>query len=76
VLEFSESHLRWQLEHANLVDVHIELVQLSNRGATTRADLLRKLASPLLRMRPSWRDGLVAWARKPSISDDQLREIS
>lgn len=72
VLEFSADHLRWQLQRAGLEDIHIELVQLSNRGSSRRADLLRKLASPVMRMRPLWRDGLVAWARKPMNENKEL----
>lgn len=65
VIEFSERHLRWQLQRSQLADINIEFAQLSNCGSTVRADLLRKVASPLLLVRPNWRDGLVAWARKP-----------
>lgn len=68
VLEFSKSHLEWQLRRSGLVDIRIELVQLSNRGASVKADILRALVSPLYHLRPLWRDGLVAWARKASNS--------
>jgi 2-polyprenyl-3-methyl-5-hydroxy-6-metoxy-1,4-benzoquinol methylase len=63
-LEYSLSHLQWQLGQAGFQQIHIELKQLDNAGATLTSQLGRILASPFL-LRPLWRDKLVAIAQKP-----------
>jgi 2-polyprenyl-3-methyl-5-hydroxy-6-metoxy-1,4-benzoquinol methylase len=64
-LEYSADHLRWQLEHAGM-DVFMLLHDsLGRKGHSFGARLARKLMSPL-ELRPLWRDGLVAAARKTS----------
>lgn len=63
-LEYSQNHLKWQLEAAGFVSVNIQLRQLDNAGASLWTQLGRIIASPLL-IRPLWRDKLVAIAKKP-----------
>lgn len=63
-LEYSQSHLAWQLEQAGFDQVTVSLRQLDNAGATAASQLGRLLAAPLL-LRPTWRDKLVATGRRP-----------
>jgi 2-polyprenyl-3-methyl-5-hydroxy-6-metoxy-1,4-benzoquinol methylase len=65
-LEYSADHLRWQLERAGLQIVMLRQDELGRIGHSFKARLGRALATPLQVMRPLWRDGLVAAARKPS----------
>lgn len=60
VLEFEYDHLKWQLERTGLTGVQVNYAQLTNAGASTKAYLLRKLASPLM-LRKRWRDNLIAY---------------
>ena len=62
--EYSQAHLKWQLETAGFESINIELRQLDNAGATLQTQIGRAIASPLL-LRPLWRDKLVAVAQKP-----------
>lgn len=64
-LEYSQMHLKWQLERAGFESVNIQLQQLDNAGSTLWTQLGRIIASPFL-LRPLWRDKLVAVAQKPS----------
>lgn len=64
-LELSAENLRVHLELAGYEVVDMRLEQYQNRGASARADLGRRLAYPLQRMRPLWRDNLIAVARRP-----------
>jgi len=65
-LEYSAAHLRFQLERAGLEVDRIDITQLTWKGATTAADLARVATAPLLWLRRSWRDNLVAIARRPA----------
>lgn len=62
-LEYSADHLRWQIEHAGMKVVVLEHDELGRIGHTRKAQLVRRLLAPL-RVRPIWRDGLVAVAQK------------
>jgi hypothetical protein len=44
-IEYSLSHLLWQLGQAGFQQIHIELKQLDNAGATLTSQLGRILAS-------------------------------
>jgi SAM-dependent methyltransferase len=61
-LEYSADHLRWQLAQANLKIIRLDHDGLGHRGHSPLARVGRALLSPL-RLRPKWRDGLVAAAR-------------
>ncbi|PSO61829.1 MAG: class I SAM-dependent methyltransferase [Cyanobacteria bacterium QH_9_48_43] len=61
--EYSQTHLKWQLETAGFESVNIQLRQLDNAGSSLWTQLGRITASPFL-LRPLWRDKLVALARK------------
>jgi SAM-dependent methyltransferase len=63
-LEYSASHLQWQLEKSGFEHIQIQLSQLDNAGASPMTQFGRMLATPLL-LRPLWRDKLVAIAQKP-----------
>jgi SAM-dependent methyltransferase len=63
-IEYSASHMQWQLETAGFEQVSIQLRQLDNAGSSWKSQLGRILASPLM-LRPLWRDKLVAIAYKP-----------
>jgi 2-polyprenyl-3-methyl-5-hydroxy-6-metoxy-1,4-benzoquinol methylase len=69
VTEFSREHLLWQMERAGLHKVRCEITQLVERGHTALANMGRRITTPLLHMRPLWRDNLVAWGRKSSIDE-------
>jgi hypothetical protein len=64
-LEYSADHLRWQLERAGMEIVMLEHDSLGRSGHSFKARLARRLLAPL-ELRPIWRDGLVAVARKRS----------
>jgi SAM-dependent methyltransferase len=64
-LEYSGEHLRWQIEQAGFDPLYVDRVQLTNHATLWYAKVGRALLSPLLAMRPGWRDNLVAAARKP-----------
>ncbi|MEH2557280.1 SAM-dependent methyltransferase [Bradyrhizobium algeriense] len=61
-LEYSANHLDWQLERAGLSKIFIQHDELGRVGHSSKARLARRLLAPL-RLRPIWRDGLVAAAR-------------
>lgn len=63
VLEYTSDHLVWQMERAGFSDVHCEITQLVQHGHSVISNLNRRLSAPLLRLRPLWRDNLVAWGR-------------
>jgi SAM-dependent methyltransferase len=62
-LEYSANHLGWQLERAGLKTIFIHHDELGRVGHSPSARLARTLLAPL-RLRPIWRDGLVAAASK------------
>jgi hypothetical protein len=62
-LEYSANHLTWQMRRANLEVVMVRHDQLGHVGHTLKARIGRYLAAPL-GIRPKWRDGLAAVARK------------
>jgi len=64
-IEYTEKHLRWQIEKAGLEVERLDLVQLTNVGFTAKARVQRWLSKPLLARR-IWRDSLLAVARKPA----------
>ena len=63
-LEYSQAELRWQLARAGLEVLFVDLLQLTNRGTDPLARVMRPLVAPLLWARPTWRDNLVACARR------------
>ena len=64
-LEYSADHLRWQIERAGLHVRLLEHDQLGQSGHSRFARTARRLTAPL-RLRPKWREGLVAVACKPA----------
>jgi 2-polyprenyl-3-methyl-5-hydroxy-6-metoxy-1,4-benzoquinol methylase len=66
-LEYSADHLRWQLQRADMEILMLEHDSLGRTGHSAKARLARRLLAPL-EIRPLWRDGLVAVARKPATS--------
>ena len=62
-LEYSADHLRWQFERAGMEIVMLKHDSLGRTGHSLKARLGRRLLAPL-ELRPIWRDGLVAAARK------------
>jgi hypothetical protein len=64
-LEYSANHLRWQLERAGMEVLMLKQDSLGRTGHSAKARLARKLVTPL-ELRPIWRDGLAAAARKAS----------
>jgi 2-polyprenyl-3-methyl-5-hydroxy-6-metoxy-1,4-benzoquinol methylase len=62
-LEYSAPHLRWHLEQAGMEVLVLEHDELGRVGHSATSRLARTLLTPL-RVRPKWRDGLVAAARK------------
>jgi SAM-dependent methyltransferase len=64
-LEYSEHHLKWQLERAGMEIIMLKHDELGRVGHSFKARLGRALSAPL-QLRPMWRDGLVAAARKTS----------
>lgn len=63
-IEYSEQHIRWQLERAGFQVAWTEVCQLANRGSTPATQAARWLMAPLLARR-LWRDNLVAAGRNP-----------
>lgn len=63
-LEYSADHLQWQMKRAGMEIVMLEHDSLGRKGHSAKAKLARRLLAPL-ELRPVWRDGLVAAARKP-----------
>jgi 2-polyprenyl-3-methyl-5-hydroxy-6-metoxy-1,4-benzoquinol methylase len=64
-LEYSADHLGWQLNRAGMKIITLEHDSLGRTGHSAKARLARKLFA-ILELRPIWRDGLVAAARKPA----------
>ena len=62
-LEYSADHMRWQLRHAGMEVVMLEHSNMGRTGHSWKARLARNLLAPL-DLRPIWRNGLVAGARK------------
>jgi SAM-dependent methyltransferase len=62
-LEYSAAHLQWQFGRAGMSLILLRHDELGRVGHSPKARLARSLLSPL-RLRPLWRDGLVAAARK------------
>ena len=68
-LEYSADHLRWQLERAGMQIIMLKYDELGHVGHSFKARVGRALSTPLQQLRPLWRDGLVAAARKaPSLA--------
>jgi SAM-dependent methyltransferase len=67
-LEYSADHLRWQLERAGMDVTMLVHDSLGRKGHSAKARLARKLLAPL-ELRPIWRDGLVAAARKSVVGE-------
>jgi 2-polyprenyl-3-methyl-5-hydroxy-6-metoxy-1,4-benzoquinol methylase len=67
-LEYSADHLGWQLERSGMEILMLETDSLGRTGHSVSAKLARKLLAPL-EVRPVWRDGLVAAARKRIAAD-------
>jgi SAM-dependent methyltransferase len=63
-LEYSADHLGWQLQRSGMDIIMLEHDSLGRTGHSIKARLARNLLRPL-ELRPIWRDGLVAAARKP-----------
>jgi SAM-dependent methyltransferase len=70
-LEYSAHHLRWQLERAGMEIIMLKHDELGRIGHSPKARLGRRLLAPL-GLRPIWRDGLVAAARKASTKNKTL----
>jgi 2-polyprenyl-3-methyl-5-hydroxy-6-metoxy-1,4-benzoquinol methylase len=64
-LEYSASHLQWQLERAGMEIVMLRHDSLGRTGHSLKARLARKILAPF-DLRPIWRDGLIAVARTAS----------
>jgi hypothetical protein len=62
-LEYSANHLQWQLEHAGMDVVMLAHDSMGRTGHTLRARLARGVLAPF-DLRPIWRNGLVAAARR------------
>lgn len=62
-LEYSENHLRWQLDRAGMEVVMLEYDSLGRVGHSWKARLARKLSRPL-EIRRKWRDSLVVAAKQ------------
>jgi len=62
-LEYSANHLRWHLERAGMEVLMLKQDSLGRTGHSAKARLARKLVAPL-ELRPIWRDGLAAAARR------------
>jgi SAM-dependent methyltransferase len=67
-LEYSAPHLRWQLERAGMEVFMMKHDELGRVGHSPKTRLARTLLAPL-RLRPKWRDGIVAAARKVKAAD-------
>lgn len=64
-LEYSADHLQWQFERAGMEIVMLAHDSMGRTGHSRKARLVRTLLAPL-DLRPIWRNGLVAAARKKS----------
>ena len=64
-IEYSKEQIAWQLETAGLQVELAVLAQLSLGGSSVRARLARRILSPAFKLRPLWRDNVVAVGRKP-----------
>ncbi len=64
-IEYDKAQLEWQLERAGLLVEVCENAQLDLGGASRGAVLGRTLAAPLLALRPTLRDYVLAVGRKP-----------
>lgn len=62
-LEYSADHLKWQIERAGMTNLFIYHDELGHVGHSPSARFARSVLAPLT-LRPLWRDGLVAAARK------------
>jgi SAM-dependent methyltransferase len=62
-LEYSAEHLQWQFGRAGMPLILLRHDELGRVGHSFKARLARSILTPL-RLRPLWRDGLVAAARK------------
>jgi SAM-dependent methyltransferase len=62
-LEYSADHLRWHLEHAGMRVIMLKHDELGHVGHSLAARIARKLLTPF-QLRPTWRDSLVAAARR------------
>ena len=60
-IEYSKTHMEWQLKEAGFSSINIELKQLDNAGSSFWTQLGRIIATPVL-LRPLWKDKLVATA--------------
>lgn len=74
-VEYSAKHLQFQLEHAGMQVILVKEDTLGASGHSFKARLARVMMSPL-ELRPRWRDGLVAAARKENVSKPVLSESS
>jgi hypothetical protein len=63
-LEYTRSHLAWQIERAGLSCEFIRLRRMGELGFSRRARIIRRLMTPLL-AREAWRDGIAAAVRYP-----------
>lgn len=71
--EYDLTQMRWQMEYAGLEVEVGENAQLDLGGATLLTRTVRRLLSPLLWLRPVWRDNLFVVGRKPSASAPSLK---
>jgi SAM-dependent methyltransferase len=71
-LEYSADHLGWQLRRAGMDVIMLKHDRLGRTGHSLEARLGRTILAPLL-LRPVWRDGLVAAARKSTGLSDPGR---
>jgi SAM-dependent methyltransferase len=62
-LEYSADHLSWQIERAGMTKLFVKYDELGRVGHSRKARFARTILKPLT-LRPLWRDGLVAAARK------------
>lgn len=64
-IEYDLEQMVWQMQFAGLEVEAREHAQLDLGGATLSARLVRQMLSPLLQVRPVWRDNLFVLGRKP-----------
>lgn len=64
-VEYCQDHLSFHMREAGFDSITTELHQLMNSGATFGATVGRRLSTPLMVIRPLWRDNLIAYARNP-----------
>lgn len=75
-LEYSADHLRWQMEQAGFDVQYVRQLQLTNAGSHVWSQITRKLVSPLLALRPVWRDSLVACGKRPNSEAPQIESTT